>query len=226
VNPHWAPVPDAWPPSAEGHDRTATAPVVPLFPLPNFFLFPGTKTGLHIFEPRYRQMIEDCLDGPGRIVVSPLLEGWIGIPPGPPPVLAVAGLGEIASHERLPDGRFMIWLVGLARVELHEVASDRLYRKVEIRPLPELPAPAGAEARLRPRLAAAVGSRAPEVADRLGELPLGQLTDLLLMTLQLPQSCMQDLYSRLAVAERAERALQEHAQRPVPPRRHQSGNSG
>ena len=226
MNPFSAPIPDAWPPAADPGEGSATGAVVPLFPLPNFFLFPGTKTGLHIFEPRYRQMIEDCLDGPGRIVVSSLLEGWNGIPAGPPPVLSVAGLGEIASHERLPDGRFMIWLVGLSRVRLKEVASDRLYRKVEARPLPEVPAPAGTEDGLRARLTAAVSSRAPEVADRLGELPLGQLTDLLLMTLQLPQSCMQDLYSRLAVAERAERALREHAQRPVPPRRQQGPGSG
>ena len=34
--------------------------VVPLFPLPNLFLFPGTLMPLHIFEPRYRQMIEDA----------------------------------------------------------------------------------------------------------------------------------------------------------------------
>lgn len=226
MNPQSAPVPDAWPPPAEHGDGSGAAAVVPLFPLPNFFLFPGTKTGLHIFEPRYRQMIEDCLDGPGRIAVSPLVEGWNGIPPGVPPVMPVAGLGEIASHERLPDGRFMIWLVGLSRVHLKEVASDRLYRKVEARPLAELPAPAGVEGDLRPRLTAAVACRAPEVADRLGELPLGQLTDLLLMTLQLPQACMQDLYSRLAVAERAERALREHAQRPVPPRRQPGAGSG
>jgi len=216
-------LPEAWPPvppSAAG-----AGSVVPLFPLPNVFLFPGTLMPLHIFEPRYRQMIEDILDGPGRLVVSAVLEGWQDQLAGAPPVLPVAGLGEIARHERLQDGRFMIWLAGLARVSLREVPSDRLYRKVEILPLPEEPAPQQAEQDLRARLTQAVRARAPELSELPPELPLGRLTDLLLMNLQLPQVCMQDLYSRLAVAERAERVLKEHAQRPLPPRRHQGGGS-
>lgn len=199
--------------------------VVPLFPLPNVFLFPHTHMHLHIFEPRYRQMIEDSLDGPGRIVVSAVQEGWIHQLAGAPPVLPVAGLGEIWSHERLPDGRFIIWLKGLARAQLREVESDRLYRKVEALPLTEEPVPVEAEDGLRARLGEALRARAPEHAGKAGSLSTARLADLLLMNLQLPQGCMQDLYSRLAVADRAERALREHAQRPLPPPRHQGRTS-
>ena len=216
-------VPETWPP-APG-DPGGNATVVPLFPLPNAFLFPATLMPLQLFEPRYRQMIEDSLDGPGRLVVSAVQEGWQDQLAGAPPVLPVAGLGEIARHERLPDGRFMIWLAGLARVRLREVPSERLYRKVEVVPLPEEPPPGDQEGPLRARLREALVARAPELTALPPDLPVARLTDLLLMNLQLPQACMQDLYSRLVVAERADRALEEHAQRPLPPRRHQGGGS-
>jgi len=226
VSPDADSIPDAWPPPSDaGEPRSTNGTVVPLFPLPNVFLFPGTLMPLHIFEPRYRQMIEDSLDGPGRIVVSAILEGWQDQLAGAPPVLPVAGLGEIARHERLPDGRFMIWLAGLVRVRLREVPSDRLYRKVEVLPLPEEPASGDSQKALRARLTQAVRARAPELTELPADLPLGRLTDLLLMNLQLPQGCMQDLYSRLAVAERAERVLREHDQRPLPPRKHPGGGS-
>jgi len=119
----------------------------------------------------------------------------------------------------------MMWLAGVARVGLREVASDRLYRKVEVVPLAEEPVPAGREEPLRARLNEAVRARVPDLTGLPDDLPVARLADLLLMNLQLPQACMQDLYSRLEVAERAERVLREHAQRPLPPRRQQGGGS-
>src|SRR6185436_16317400 len=84
--------------------------IVPLFPLPNVFLYPGCVMPLHIFEPRYRQMIEDQLDGPGQIVMGTVPSEHAADLDGAPPVRPIAGLGEIFRHERLPDGRFLIWL--------------------------------------------------------------------------------------------------------------------
>jgi len=202
-------VPDAWPPA----EVAAARPVVPLFPLGGVFLFPGTLLPLHIFEPRYRQMIEDCLDGPGRIVMGTPLEGERGTRPAVHPV---AGLGEIARHERLDDGRFVILLAGLTRVRIQEVESDRLYRRVAVEPLAETPVEESREAELRERLVRAVQARVSERLDLPENMPLGNLTDLLLLRLQIPQATMQDLYSQLAVAERAEGALAEHARCPLP----------
>ncbi|HTF88708.1 MAG TPA: LON peptidase substrate-binding domain-containing protein, partial [Planctomycetota bacterium] len=104
------------------------APIlVPMFPLQDVYLFPGTFIPLHIFEPRYRQMVEDSLDGPGRIVIASPLEDGTGSFAATPPVHPIAGLGEIARHERLEDGRFMIWLAGLTRVRIvGELNTDRL----------------------------------------------------------------------------------------------------
>ena len=52
--------------------------VAPLFPLPNVFLFPGCVMPLHVFEPRYRQMVEDLLDGPGQVVMGTLEQDHAG----------------------------------------------------------------------------------------------------------------------------------------------------
>ena len=210
------PIPDGWPPA----DGDAAARVVPLFPLPNLFLFPGTVMPLHIFEPRYRQMMEDSLDGPGRLVIGTVLEGHTDELMDSPPVHEIAGLGEIARHERLPDGRFVIMLVGLARVRIQEVPSERLYRQVEAAPLTEIPVRDEDQDELRSRLVEAVLARTPDLranADKLpGDMPIGHLADLLLLRMQLPQSAMQRLYSELDVAERAKHALEEHGQRPIP----------
>jgi len=210
-------IPAGWPPA----DEPTNSVLAPLFPLPNLFLFPGTVMPLHIFEPRYRQMIEDSLDGPGRIVIGTILADHHDEISGNPPVHDIAGLGEIARHERLPDGRFVIMLVGLARVRIREVDSDRLYRRVEASPLLEIAVEDGDEERLRDELIEAVLARTPDLrehAEKLpDDMPIGHLTDLLLLRMQLPQNAMQMLYSQLVVADRARSALQEHARRPLPP---------
>jgi ATP-dependent Lon protease len=201
--------------------------IVPMFPLPNVFLFPGTLMPLHIFEQRYRQMIEDSLDGPGRIVIATVLEAHHDECAGAPPVHHIAGLGEIARHERLPDGRFLIVLAGLARVLIREVPSDRLYRKAEAIPLREIEVGKARQAGLRKRLESAVLARCTDLLNLPGDMPLGQLTDFLLVRLQLPQSPMQDLYSCMQVEDRARRALAEHERRPLsPPQAPASDESG
>jgi Lon protease-like protein len=209
-------MPDSTDLFASPASRTAPHRVVPLFPLPGLFLFPGTALPLHIFEPRYRQMVEDLLDTSGRLVLGTVVPGHEGELPGAPPVHCIAGLGEIARHQRLEGDRFLIFVIGLTRVRMSEVASDRPYRKVEVEPLKERPvAPSEADA-LRADLTAALKTRAP-TAVLPPDVPLGQLADLLLLHLKLDVTTMIDLYSRLDVAERARGALVEHARMPVDP---------
>ena len=118
---------------------------------------------LHIFEPRYRSMIEDSLDGPGRLVLATIQEGHEKDSSGTPPFYPVAGFGEIGRHERLADGRFNIFLVGLKRVWVQEVPSDKLYRKVEIQPIEEIDVPKQQAKELRPEILAAIQERSGEI---------------------------------------------------------------
>lgn len=106
---------------------------IPIFPLPEVVFFPETVLPLHVFEPRYRQMITDCLAGDRWLGVVMLRAGWEKDYQGRPPVHAVAGAGEIIQAEMLADGRYNILLDGRARVRIlvEEPPPDgRLYRVV------------------------------------------------------------------------------------------------
>jgi Lon protease-like protein len=204
--------------SQSGTGGPQTGAVVPMFPLPGVFLFPGTLMPLHIFEPRYRRMIEDSLDGPGRIVMATVLEGHEDELNGAPPVHHIAGLGEIMRHERLPDGRFLILLAGVSRVLIREIPSRAPYRNAEAIPLREVPPSSSRESELRTRIRRALEQRTREPVDVPEDLPIGQLVDLLLIRLELAPNDMQDLFSITKIEERARRALEFHGSRPRGPR--------
>ncbi|MEO6359162.1 MAG: LON peptidase substrate-binding domain-containing protein [Sphingomicrobium sp.] len=86
---------------------------VPIFPLAGAILFPRSQLPLHIFEPRYREMVRDAMDGAGRIgMIQPH-----GADEGPP-LYPVGCLGELVGVEELDDGRFNIVLHGSSRFRL------------------------------------------------------------------------------------------------------------
>jgi len=208
-------VPQTWPPSPdEGGPQVQTFPV---FPLPRLWLFPGVILPLHVFEPRYRQMVEDSLDGPGRIVLGTVVDGYEDRLAGAPPIYPVAGLGEIGRHDKLDDWRFHVLLVGLQRVRVREVDSERLYRQVEAEPITEVPAPPDEESDLRERVVEAIEARTDESPELPPDLPLQHAVDLLTLRLDLPVAQMNTLYAEHDVKQRAVRALAEHRRRPLPP---------
>jgi Lon protease-like protein len=187
--------------------------LVPLFPLPRVWLFPRVVLPLHIFEPRYRQMIEDILDGPGRIVLGTIVPGHEAEHLGAPPVEAIGGLGEIGHHERLADGRFHLFLVGLARVRIREVQSERPYRMVEAEPVDEdLPRDAEYET-LREAICKEIQERVP--MKKRGRIPnhepLSLLVDYLTLHLNLGHQDMQALYNELDPLMRARAVLRRCA---------------
>jgi Lon protease-like protein len=111
---------------------------IPIFPLPDVVLFPHTLLPLHIFEPRYRQMVRDCLAGDRRLAMALLKPGWENDYYGRPPVYPVAGAGEIIRHDELPDGRFNILVRGTMRIGItSEMPPDLPYRVARGRPLPD-----------------------------------------------------------------------------------------
>jgi uncharacterized protein len=113
--------------------------LLPLFPLPNVVLFPNVFLPLHIFEPRYREMVVDAV-GSDRLIGMVLLRpGWDKDYEGRPPIYAVGCSGVLTHVERLPDGRFNIVLRGLERFRIVEEDQDRSYRRALVEPLAERP---------------------------------------------------------------------------------------
>ena len=182
---------------------------VPLFPLPGVFLFPHQVLPLHIFEDRYRTMVADLLDGPGRLVIAAPLIGANAGPGEKPDVVPVAGLGEILRHEKLDDGRFMIWVLGLARVHIQELDSDLPYRQVECLPFLETTVPEAEAEELSKELRDAAAARLKEPLPLPDATPPGLLADLLMQTLQAPRTLVERAFVEPDVAARAHLALRE-----------------
>jgi Lon protease-like protein len=103
---------------------------IPVFPLPRVVFFPGTVLPLHVFEPRYRELVRDAQEGDGVFAVSLLRPGWEKDYEGSPAFHRVATAGRMEGLRRLSDGRFLLRLVGFARVALGEPAQERPYRVV------------------------------------------------------------------------------------------------
>ena len=117
-------------------------PAIPLFPLPNAVLFPGVYLPLHIFEPRYREMVRDALDDDRIIGMTLLKPGFEAEYEGRPPIYATGCAGLITHAEPLPDGRFNIVLQGLERFRVMDEDHSRPYRVARIEPLDALGSPA------------------------------------------------------------------------------------
>jgi len=116
---------------------TAVDVELPIFPLAGTVLFPHTRQLLHIFEPRYREMTQDAIEGDGSIGLV-LPKAGSEQAEEPVPVYSIGCRGQITASRRLPDGRFLILLQGTTRFEiLREEPSDKLYRRVAAKLLPE-----------------------------------------------------------------------------------------
>lgn len=111
--------------------------VVPVFPLPDVVFFPGTTLPLHIFESRYREMVQDAMDGERLIAMALLRPGWERDYLEAPPIYDVATVGRIEELHEMPGGRFNLRLVGAQRVRLQELQADTAYRLAQMTPFPE-----------------------------------------------------------------------------------------
>ncbi|CAN5190469.1 LON peptidase substrate-binding domain-containing protein [soil metagenome] len=110
---------------------------LPLFPL-HLVLFPGRPLPLHLFEPRYRQMLGDCLDADRRFGVVAIREGFeVGTTPE---IYQVGTIAEIESVTELDDGRFDILTRGVQRFRVREQVGGSAYAKARVEPLPDGPA--------------------------------------------------------------------------------------
>lgn len=111
-------------------ERPAQMPeILPIFPLPGALLLPGGHLPLHIFEPRYRNMVEEALAGDGMIG---MIQPYSSVPTAPegddepaveadhPELYEVGCVGSLEQWERFPDGRFFILLKGVSRFRVVE----------------------------------------------------------------------------------------------------------
>ena len=103
---------------------------VPIFPLPGAILFPRSQLPLHIFEPRYREMVRDAIDGAGQIA---MIQPRRLDDDNQAPLYPVGCVGEVVGVEELEDGRFNIVLLGSNRFRLvREADIDAAYRCAEV----------------------------------------------------------------------------------------------
>ena len=102
---------------------------IPVFPLSNFIIFPDTIVPLNIFEPRYIQMVDDCMGGNKIIgMVQPK-----NLSKENPELYNIGCAGKITSFSETDDGRYLIILNGISRFKIiKEIKSGKLYRKCEV----------------------------------------------------------------------------------------------
>ena len=105
---------------------------VPMFPLPDVQLFPGAILPLHIFEPRYVEMVDHVLESPDNaLAIATLRPGYEADYQGRPPVYGVMGVGSVVAAERKSDGRWNLLVKGLVRARLvDEYDADRAFREI------------------------------------------------------------------------------------------------
>lgn len=127
---------------------------IPLFPLNGLVMLPHAAQGLHVFEPRYRQMVEHCLAraGEGGNILKALpvamanhdLEATPAAADEPPPLRPVVCVTKIIRQARLPDGRFDLLVHGICRARIRSIIEPegpRLFRQAMLEPLERIDRP-------------------------------------------------------------------------------------
>jgi Lon protease-like protein len=212
-------VPRAWGDTMSHEDLNPAIPndfsgVVRLFPLPNVVLFPHVILPLHIFEPRYCEMLEESLATDRLISMALLMPGWENDIEARPNVAPMTCLGKIISHTRLPEGRHNIMLAGLRRAAIaQELPPTKSFRRAKVELLDDYYPASGASSRpgLQRKLLDAFRRFVPKSSlaqDQFEQLlsqqiSLGMLTDIVAFTINLPLPLKQQLLNEWHVDRRA-----------------------
>ena len=182
---------------------------LPVFPLPRVVFFPGTALPLHLFEPRYRRMVEDCVEGgPNAMAVTLLAPGWEDDYEGNPPISEIAGAGRIVGHQQRPDGTHDIILHGLHRVRLEELPTpDVPYRLARAIPIEDSGTAAPSDIMAMMAVAMSVASRVrerqPDFSLQVSaELPAGRAADVVADQLVVSPNDRQRILQAVDVRER------------------------
>ncbi|HWM93328.1 MAG TPA: LON peptidase substrate-binding domain-containing protein [Thermoanaerobaculia bacterium] len=113
--------------------------IIPVFPLTGSLLLPGNLLPLNIFEPRYRAMVADAMEGGRHIgMIQPIVprqDNWVAAAqlPDEPDLYPIGCAGRIERCEPQSDGRYLIVLRGVCRFHIvKELPQHRGYRRVEV----------------------------------------------------------------------------------------------
>jgi uncharacterized protein len=192
--------------------------LLPLFPLPNLVFFPNTRLPLHVFEPRYRQMVKDVLEGDQRIGIVLLRPGWEAEYFAAPPVFDCGTLGTIEQAVPLEDGRFNMIVRGDVRFRILDEVSRVPYRTARVVAEPESPREAAEAYAQREWLADLSKQYLMYLPDQssvpeIETVNLDALTNALIMSLNLDVAEKQKLLEMSDVMQRAEKVGSELANR-------------
>lgn len=201
-------------------DASEFCGVARLFPLPNLVLYPHVMQPLHIFEERYREMLEDALDDDRLIAMALLEPGFEPDYDSRPPIAPYACLGKVVAQRRLEDGRYNLLLLGVERVKIvRELAPKRSFRQARVELVEDRYDFASAEEaeRLQQTLVDAFRKHLPcacQVPEQLEDLlsrhlSLGLLTDLAAYALPLDMTTKRQLLAEDRVSVRAQTLLQQ-----------------
>ncbi|GGH27661.1 ATP-dependent protease [Cribrihabitans marinus] len=105
--------------------------MLPVFPLPGALLLPRSRLPLHIFEPRYLQMLDDTLKTPQRLIG--MVQPDAGRDGSAKRLHAIGCAGRVTQFSETEDGRYMITLSGMSRFRIRtEIEGFTPYRRCEV----------------------------------------------------------------------------------------------
>ncbi len=193
---------------------------LPIFPLPKVQLFPHALLPLHVFEPRYRDMVRDAMAGQRLIALASFEPGYESDYQGRPAVRPIIGIGHVVGHEPLGEGRANIVLRGITRARIErELPPEQSYRLVDAVSLPDEAVGGFDDAAARETLvllADQLALKLPSGGDTLRELArsqpdAGALVDVLSAALVTDPDDRQTLIETADVRARVDRVSDEIA---------------
>lgn len=192
---------------------------VRLFPLPELVVFPNAMQPLHIFEPRYCELLEEAIATDQLIAMATLAPGWQQPTFGQPAIRPQVCLCRIISHSPTDDDRHNILLVGLRRARIIEEDQDtgRPFRSARVELIDDFYPTSGASDRavLKKELLNAFRQLIPDVAEvqknlhdlMASHMQLGAVTDIIGFTMQFEEALKLDLLGEGNVDRRAQLLL-------------------
>jgi Lon protease-like protein len=190
-------------------------------------MFPHVMQAMHIFEPRYRAMLEEAVEDDRLIALGLLAPGWEQEYEGRPTLRSTACLCRVATHQRTPEGTYNVLLLGVRRLRLvRELPPKKMFRVIESEILEDIvpvDAAVGTADRLQKELLAAFKRAMPKIPDAYEQLDqllgaqitLGMLADIVSYTIDLSLDWKLRLLAECDVFRRAELLLEAIEGRPA-----------